>query len=382
MALSKPAPMPYSSYHSNGKRFDDRVVYNYQHYNLLAHFDYFGMKHILSTKFLTLMAGNYQPGAFVKLEAEQRRARHEDWKDLLERFGEDCFALDEYQRDRENIEHGALVDGPNSIYGVMYERMMNLLEDIPEAWQTVLNPVFSRINEINFEMYEPYSFPRLKAMLLSSRSFDDIGRRFIMRFFHFSCYALPSERVQIIELAIRRGRGLLQAAGRAGRKEQDPAKCLWIAIQFYDHAKSSQYNIKFGSCRADSRSQPAPRAFMDRFEDRMHKLTATEPRAGYALTFLAEFETCKHLPHARLSDVLVHMSPLFAFEYECGVAFASGLLTYTRTTRDKHGNAVTRDHVAPIAQLGADILRIVWSYARRRLSKKTHPIPRKAPSNE
>ena len=366
---NQPIPAPYSSFHSNEGLFDYRVRFNYDLSYELVEFDLANMGDIYTKNFLCLMGGNYRPEAFSKVEAGQRHTKPKCWKisEILRNFSMKCFVLNNYLQDRERLTFFAEQNGQDSVAAAMYADMQHLLREIPHGIEHVLTPMLTKVNQANFEMYGPYSFDSFKTRLLSLRGFDGFSRCFMMDFFFFSCYALPSERVQIIELAIKRGRELDLNMRRGGRQLWQASVCFWTAIEYYDLAKSGPYNAKFVNGRVDGRSSPT--SLMARFKDRMRSLRAREPRAAYALQFIEENCNSSTLPRARLCDLLVHIDPLFSFVNECGVAFASCLLTVTRPARDG-------DELAPIAGLGEDLIRTIWSYAVDELGAKTHPVER------
>jgi hypothetical protein len=377
MALSKPIPAPYSSFHSNEEGlFDYRVMLNYDLCDEIIQFDRSTLRAILPASFLRLMAGNYRPEPFKIVEAELKRDNPNCWKikEILDKFAAKCQVLDNYLQNRDRIAVLAQEEGQGSLSLLMYEDMQRLLREIPFFMERNMIPIFTKVNEKNFEMYEPYSFHRFKDRLLALRNFDGLSQCFIHDFFFFSCYALPNERAEIIELAIKRGRELDPQTRRAARREWSAAVCLWIAIEYYDFAKSWPYNARFSSGRIQNRARDT--GFMVCFADKMRAIQATEPRARYAVGFLNETYFVSSLPRTRLCDILAHMNPLFALVNECGVAFASCLLTYTRTDKDARGEPVAVTHTAPIAQLGADIIRIIWSYAYDDLSARTDPVER------
>ena len=356
MALSKPvAPFPYSSYHSN-EPFDGRVIFNYEHL-LFLEFEECDLPGILKKKFLTLMAGNYQMKAHLKLSDELKAKKQPYFTEIIQKLAKQCDILSKLVKAHEEIEEGLEREGPDSSYGVQDRRKTQMLKDLPAHIEAVVTPMLSRLNEINFGMYERFSFHSLEASLLAYRTVDALAQRFIMDFFHFSCYALPSQRVRIIELGIRRGAQLLREARATSKDER--ATCLWIAVEYYSMAKASAYNVKFGSCRIDDCIDGSLSSLMGRFTDRMHQLKATDPRA-------------------RLCDILVHMRPIFSYQHECALALACALITYPRPGKDKRGNPITVMHLAGIGTLGTDLIRQIWDRIRGAYTYKTNPIQRKA----
>lgn len=375
MALSKPVPLPYSSYHSN-ERFDGRVIFNYEHL-LFLDFELCDLPGILTKRFLVLMAGNYQMKAHLKLADELKAKKQPYFTEVLQKLAKKCDVLSDLIKQHEEIAEGMEREGPDSVYGVQYRMKKRMLKDIPAHIEAVVKPMLSRLNEINYGMYERFSFHNLEASLLAYRTVDALAQRFIMDFFHFSCYALPSQRVRIIELAIRRGAQLLREARTTSKDER--ATCLWIAVEYYNMAKASAYNVEFGSTRIDSCINKSLSSFTGRFIDRMHQLKATDPRAKYALEFIDDNYACFRLPRARLCDILVHMRPIFSYEHECALALACALITYPRPGKDEHGNNITVMHLAGIGTLGTDLIRQIWERIRGAYHYQTKPIQRKTP---
>ena len=403
MASSKPLPLPYSSYYATFRIYNESVLYNYAHRDVirLADLDFFGIEK--PPNFMLRLTGNYSPAAYQKLLEEQQVKTPDkmNWTSMLRHLDVDLTILERYgDQPAEEFRFASAYPGgtPETIKKLYIDQQKR---EISKFINHVTRPMLNRLNAINLELYESHTFEKFKAELVSCTLFDRLAKQFFDGFFCFCCYSQPSERAAILELAIGHGKRLLPTLPKYAFGEPDASTCLWIAIQYFDLAKKTAFNWRYKCIRIPSHSDPDSHWVATWSLRKFMAERIRQPRAKYACDFIRKNGACTQIVQARLCDVLVHMTPLFELSYECATALACGLhprlgkrtrqIKLPKPWRESYGRSrevLVRETkldtmeitcVSPLARLDSDLLKMIWSYARPSFASKSKPMPRARP---
>jgi hypothetical protein len=382
MSLSKPDRRPYSSFQATARSYPGVVIRNYPHYEMLeqmADFRYLKKEKILTTELVSHIAFNYSSEVYRKLAEEAGIDKFTQIEQVYRQLMEDCSHLNELIKVRDNVirEEADEVEGE-------YER---LSRDLPIFIQTEVMPLLLKIDRCNWELTAPYHYDNFTNSISSCTAFRQLSRLFIMCFFEFSCYADKTQRMRVLELAVRKGKELLPTLPavvfhRFLLRDEHCDCCFWVFLQYFDLAKTMHYNIFYqaalGSRLTDTEAFEALLLHVDNkntellrplgrknimttsilhgirqndFTNATHTLWGHVPAeyaesplfkhtqitapmlrqtpglsyTFYAMDYLFTDARALNLERARTNDILVHMAPLFSLDFECSVALLSGL---------------------------------------------------------
>jgi hypothetical protein len=384
MSLSKPDRLPYSSFQATARSYYAVVINNYPHQELLdrmTNLPYLKKEKILTTELVSRIAGNYSPEVYRKFAEDAGIVKFTKHIEVFRELVDDCSRLNELIKLRENR---ILSDDEAEMVDEEYEQ---LSRDIPIYIQTEVMPLLLKIEQCNWELTAPYRYDEFTASIKSCTSYRQLSRLFIMCFFEFSCYADKTQRMQVLELAVRKGNELLPTLPavlfqKFLLRDEHCDCCFWVFLQFYDLAKTMRYNIFYKAALGTRLSDTEAFETLLLHVDNMHSLllkplgrkntmttlilhgirqsnfrnailtlrglvpdeyaecpyskntqiTAAMLRKTpglsytlYAMDYLFTQSRALDIERARTNDILVHMSPLFSLDFECAVALLSGL---------------------------------------------------------
>ena len=404
MSLSKPRSVPYSSFQANARSYYAVIIRNYPHFHILRQMEFPFLKNekILTKSLVARIAGNYSPEAYSRLAEEISSTKSIPSDRVYKNFLDDCNALNEtivfMRRNPEEPEDMEL-----------RERYERLTHEIRTCIQTVLMPRLLKLDQYNRELYTPFRFDNFTASISSCTRFEDLSQLFIPYFFVFTCYADKTQRMQVLELAVRKGKELLPTLPPVVfqqfllRDEQCDC-CFWLFLQYYDVAKTMRYNIRYKTISGRYMCTEAFDALLLSVDDKhtellralgrknamtcriregirkynfnaaasMLEVLVPEPGAPdslfwrdvniptdmlrrqpllsytlYAMDFLFTSDLNLDLQRARTNDILVHMAPLFTLDFECSVALLSGLHPRLGCTRERTKMVRVKEQAAP-----------------------------------
>jgi hypothetical protein len=254
-----------------------------------------------------------------------------------------------------------------------------------------------KLDQCNRELYATFRYDKFTDAISSCREFQSLARIVVMHFFEFTCYSDKTQRTKLLELAVRKGKELLPTLPAIVFQqfllgEEHCACCFWLFLKYHDLAKSMRYNIRYktttsgyflcteacdalllsvneehtellralGQTNAMSAlirrgvregdfkfastmlervlddSEPTKRTR----SSKMYITTDTlrgNPRLSYtlyAIDYLITSDVALNLQRARTNDLLMHLSPLFALDFDCSIALVSGLHPRLGGTRE------------------------------------------------
>jgi hypothetical protein len=400
MSLPNPDRLPYSSFQATARSFYNVVIKNYPHSDILdrmADLRYLKNEKILTTEFVSRIAGNYSPEVYRKFAEDAGIVKFTKHHEVFGELIGDCSRLNELIRMRDNR---VLSDEEAEKVAEEYEQ---LSQDIPIYIQTEVMPLLLKIERCNWELTAPYRYDNFTASISSCTAFRDLSRLFIVCFFEFSCYADKTQRMKVLELAVRKGKELLPTLPAVvfhkhllGDVHCDC--CFWLFLHYFDLAKTMRYDIYYrvalGKRGSDNEAFEALLLSIDEKQTQLlrpfGKKNALSPhiRHGirrmdfeycgslledvvveengfrspyskqlairymditapmlrqtpglsytiYAMDYLFTDSRVLNLERARTNDILVHMAPLFTLDFECSVALLMGLHPRLGSTRER-----------------------------------------------
>ena len=392
MSLSKADGLPYSSFQVNASSYYAAVVRNYPHWQILRQMDrpLLRFEGIFTTELVSRIAGNYSPEAYIQLDNEQSKEKLMSSADIFKKFISDCVELD------RNIQFQKVAFQEAEIT-LRYEQYKLLSTQIHSYIKTVIMPVLLKLDQCNRELYVSFQYDNFTDAISSCRDFQSLSRIVVMHFFEFTCYSDKTQRMKLLELAVRKGKELLPTLPAIVfqqflLREEHCDCCFWLFLKYYDLAKSMRYNIRYKTttsghflcteaCDAlllsvneehtellralgqtNAMSALIRRgvregdfkfasAMLERVLDdseptkrtrssKMYITTDTlrgNPRLSYtlyAIDYLITSDVALNLQRARTNDLLMHLSPLFTLDFDCSIALVSGLHPRLGGTRE------------------------------------------------
>jgi hypothetical protein len=390
MSLSKPDGLPYSSFQVNAQAYYGAVVRNYPHWQILRRMDLPFLKHekIFTKEFVSRIAGNYSPEAYIKLGEERSKENLMSFDSICKQFIDYCEELSRIRTFQSVAIEGARI---RELW-VQYERLSVLIHD---NIQTVIMPMLLKLDQCNRELYVSFQYDNFTDAISSCRDFQSLARIVVMHFFEFTCYSDKTQRMKLLELAVRKGKELLPTLPAIVfqqflLREEHCDCCFWLFLKYYDLAKSMRYNIRYktttsghflcteacdalllsvneehtellralgqsnamsalirrgireGDYQAASNmlvnvlAEPAKRTRSSKMYIAADTLRGN-PRLSYtlyAIDYLITSDVALNLQRARTNDLLMHLSPLFTLDFDCSIALVSGLHPRLGGTRE------------------------------------------------
>ena len=388
---------------------------NYPHVEILRKMAIPSIQHerIFTPELVSRIAGNYSPEAYIKLGDERSKEKLMPSDRIYRHLIDDCEQLSNIiVLRREAFQEPDITERREQ-----YER---LTRHIHNNIQTVIVPMLLKLDQINRELYAHFRYDVFTAAISSCTEFHSLSRIMVMHFFEFTCYSDKTQRMRVLELAVRKGKELLPTLPAIVFQqfmllEEKCDCCFWLFLKYFDLAKSMRYNIRYkatGSglfwCKGASdallmsvdeehtellRALGKTNAMSSPIRQVIHKCdfeaaatvlerVVAEPAKGtrsskmyitadtlrgnprlsytlYAIDYLITGDLKLDLPRARTNDLLMHLSPLFALDFECSVALVSGL--HPRLGRASQGSKRARVQAqSPIYLLSEALVKMIW----------------------
>ena len=449
MSLSKPEPPTYSTFETFHRSHYEVILANYPHHRYLKDMGFYYLRKIkiVTPELMSLIAGNYCPETYRRIDVELAAEKSASRDVIYYNFKEACNHLDIVLGQEQMMK-----DRGSDLSPEEKREKDHWMRELPLYIQNNVLPTLLRMDQYNREHYEPFRFPNFMASLASCSGFQELARLFIMHFFQFTCYSDRTQRMKVLEVAVRKGRELLPSLPPTMFRQEMLCDehcncCLWLILQYHDFAKRTKFNLSYkmgphmqmltdtwgelllhiDDLQTDlleplgqKRPPPVPTRFKNcqtRLAGR-YNVEAVPPKfvpkqlkavditidmlrrqpllsyTLYALDFLSLDDLTLSLEQARTNDILVHMAPLFSFEYECAIAFASGLhprLGGTREiakmvqvkeqegapkTKRPQNERVVLSVGSPLFLLDEGILQKIWEHTEVHFRANAGPIPR------
>lgn len=390
MSLSKPEPPTHSTYWKYHRSHYETIIANYPHppeYLKEMTFFYLEQINVVTPELMNLIAGNYCPETYRRIDCELAAEKSPSRDVIYYHFKETCNRLNlllgqEWMKKEIKSE----------LSPEEKREKDHWMRELPKYIQNSVLPTLLRMDRYNREYYEPFRFENFMASLASCNHFQQLARLFIPNFFYFTCYSDRTQRIRVLELAVRKGKELLPSLPPTMFRQEMLSDehcnfCLWLVLQYHDFAKRTKFNLvyKMGAhwqmltdtwgeflLHIDDmqtgllepfghkRPPPVPKRFKNcqtrlagryTVEHVPPKFVPKPPQTvditvdmlrrqpllsytTYTLDFLSLDDLAVNREQARTNIVLVYMAPLFSFKYECAIAFASGLHPRLGSTRE------------------------------------------------
>ena len=385
---------PYSSFQAAPPDHVALIFKNYPHWEtaqvmvrMKSELSFFEKEGIVTTELLCLIAGNYSKEAYIRLDAETDLRTTEPLDRIL-------HTLVAYST---QLNHLARLARKRKFEG-RQEELEQLTSEVSIYIQAVTMPMLLKLDRHNRDLYAPFQYDNFTASIASSRGFKQLAQQFVMHFFEFACYSDRTQRLQVLELAVRKGKELLPTLSNTLYRKDFPPNtdyqdsmsadehcnyCFWTFLQYFDVAKSSRHKTGSELCghlsarhslllRMDEEitrlfkplgktnmltktlKQDLRRGNLEWTNSYIHILVTdkediyfnsristdllqahpTLSYIVYAIDYLSAKDIYLKLQRARANDLLLHLSPLLSLDFECSVALVSGLHPRLGGTRE------------------------------------------------
>lgn len=366
--------LPYSSWHESGNDFSS-VIKNYslRVQDILGSIFHETCESLMTKEQRILLAGNYSFVAWSMLALEFNEGKEEDYLSLsLRRIENHLRDVNFVKTDNKYLNRDLAKNPNDETVLAKLEHNAQLLQTFPQYLTSTVLPLFHRLNQINREHYDCITFKQTKIRLMEAQTFDDVAY-FITNhgFFHFCCYATRYERIQIVELIIRRGRELspqtlpdLSFDTILRNYAPENVLCLWTIIQLDGMVKrSGMYNFRLHGTTPFEKTRLL-QLFKQHlaFRDKRKNYSDSYEYERVATDFLEKWGQRTFDKHAFqvINPVVIEMSHVYSLRLACGRALAMSM--HKKCSR--FFGKCSLKSLCLISMLNKELLLKIWSFVR------------------